>query len=136
MLDINKDPSRNELRWFGLIFAMFFGILGLMIWWQFSALHVAKVLWIIGPAVAVIYYVVPPTQKAIYLAWVYLTYPIGFCVSHILMGIIYYLVLTPTGLLLRLFGKDPMTRQLDRDAASYWIERKPITGTSRYFKQY
>ena len=134
MIEINKDPSKNELRWFGLLFAAFCGVLGLMIWWQFDALHVSKVLWIIGPAVAVIFYAVPPLRKPIYLGFIYLTFPIGLVLSNILMGITYYLVLTPTGLLVRLFRGDPMTRKLDKQATTYWIQRKPVTDNATSFK--
>lgn len=136
MIDLHINPSKNELRWFGLLFAGFFGLLGFMIWRQFDALHVAKVLWIVGPAIGLFYYLVPPLQKAIYVGWVRLTYPIGWVVSHLLLGITFFVVLTPIGLLVRLLRGDPMARRLDRGAATYWITRKPVTDSTRYFKQF
>ena len=53
-----------------------------------------------------------------------------------ILGLIYYLVLTPIGLLMRVFGKDPMRRRLDRTAESYWIERDEAAASERYFKQF
>jgi len=46
-------------------------------------------------------------------------------VSPIALGILFYGVVTPTGLLMRLFGKKPLALDFDRDAPSYWIQRSP-----------
>jgi len=49
---------------------------------------------------------------------------------------VYYGVLTPIALLLRLRGHDPMRRRFDPDAKTYWQPHKPPTDRSRYFKRY
>jgi hypothetical protein len=41
------------------------------------------------------------------------------------MGLLFYLTVTPTGLLMRLFRKDPLRLRFDPEAKSYWIERQP-----------
>lgn len=46
-------------------------------------------------------------------------------VSPIALGILFFLVVTPTGLLMRLFGKDPLRLRFDPAASSYWIKRDP-----------
>lgn len=46
-------------------------------------------------------------------------------VSPIALGILFYGVITPTGLLMRLVGKKPLALDFDRDAPSYWIQRSP-----------
>jgi hypothetical protein len=46
-------------------------------------------------------------------------------VSPVALGIVFYLAVLPTGLLLRLFGKDSLRLKIDRGAASYWIKREP-----------
>jgi len=46
-------------------------------------------------------------------------------VNPIVMGAIFYVAITPFGLVMRLFGKDPLRRGFDRTAASYWIDRTP-----------
>jgi hypothetical protein len=48
---------------------------------------------------------------------------LGKIVSPIVMGVIYFLVVTPTGLLMRLFGKDILNLKFNNDR-SYWIEKK------------
>lgn len=46
-------------------------------------------------------------------------------VSPVMMAVIFYLVVTPMGLLMRWRGKDPLHRRFDRAATSYWIIRDP-----------
>ncbi len=46
-------------------------------------------------------------------------------VNPLVMGLMFYAVITPAALIMRLAGKDPMRRGFDRDATSYWIERTP-----------
>ena len=41
------------------------------------------------------------------------------------MGIIFFLVVTPTGILMRLTGRDPLNRRFERSASTYWITRTP-----------
>ena len=46
-------------------------------------------------------------------------------VSPLALGILFFLVVTPTGLLMRIFGKDPLRLRFDAAADSYWIKRTP-----------
>lgn len=46
-------------------------------------------------------------------------------VSPVALGIVFFLSVLPVGLLMRLFGKDPLRLKIDRDAATYWINREP-----------
>ena len=65
-----------------------------------------------------------------------LALPIGWTISHLLLLFVYYMVVTPIGLIMRLVGYDPMQRQFDRAAKSYWIKHDPAAEPTRYFKQY
>jgi len=62
--------------------------------------------------------------------------PIGFVISHVLIAVVYYLVLTPIALVFRLMGRDVIGKKLDRDAKSYWHERSGDRPASSYFKLY
>jgi len=46
-------------------------------------------------------------------------------VSPIVLGTIFFLVVMPIGLAMRLFGKNPLPLRFDREAKTYWIQRKP-----------
>ena len=79
----------------------------------------------------------PGLMRMVFLGMSYLTWPIGFVVSHVVLALVYYLVLTPIGLLMRLFGYDSMKRRFDPEAPSYWVER-PAAGFDirRYLRQF
>ena len=57
-------------------------------------------------------------------------------VSYTVLAMVFYLVLTPIGLLMRLVGYDPMSRRFDKDAASYWVPREGSRKVGRYFRQF
>lgn len=78
----------------------------------------------------------PALGRALYAGWMEAAAPIGWTITRLILGAVYYLVLTPIGLLMRLFGKDPMNRNLDRTAATYWCERRGATEARRYFRQF
>ena len=136
IIEINKDPGAAQLRWFGVIVALFCGLVGALLHWHFGAPGAARVVWAVGLALALVYYLVPPLRMPLYLGWMYLFFPIGFVLSHVVLGVTYYLVLTPIGLLMRLFGRDPMHRRFDPEAESYWIARDPNVASERYFRQF
>ncbi len=136
LIAINKNPSRKELLWFGAIFALFFGVIGALLLWKFDARTAAYVIWAAAGAVTVLYYIIPPVRRPLYLGWLYAAFPIGWVVTHLLLAIVFYLVFTPIGLIMRLCGRDPMQRRFNAEAASYWTARKPIGDSERYFRQF
>lgn len=73
---------------------------------------------------------------ALYRAWMRAALPVGWVVSHVLLGLAYYGVITPIGLFLRLIGRDLLSLKRDRDATTYWRERGPGEGAGRYFRQW
>lgn len=73
--------------------------------------------------------------RRIYRLWMFAALPMGWTVSHILLGSVYFGVLTPVGLAMRILGKDPMQRKFDRAAATYWSARPQDTDPGRYFRQ-
>jgi hypothetical protein len=62
--------------------------------------------------------------------------PIGFVVSHLLMALIYYLVITPIGLVFRLTGRDVLGRRPDRQSRSFWRDRTADRRPASYFRLY
>ena len=78
----------------------------------------------------------PAFGSALYRGWMFAALPIGWTISHILLGMVYFLVFTPIGLIMRALGKDPMERRFQPDAPTYWIKRPPPAESARYFRQF
>ena len=136
LLEINRHPAAKELRWFGVLLAAFVVVAGALAYWQFEAPAAARIIWGAGAALAAVYAGVRPLRRWIYLGWLYAAFPVGWTVSHVLLAATYYLVLTPIGLLARWLREDPLERKLDRDAATYWTERRRMREVRRYFRQF
>lgn len=137
MTEIHTDPSPRELRWFGLALLAFFTILGGILRYHLGPNPWSRGLWIAGLVVTVLYYGIPPLRRPTFVAWSYLTYPLGWLLTQLVLLVVYYGVLTPIGLLRRLAGADPMQRKLEPDRDSYWERRRePRADPERYFRQF
>jgi len=56
---------------------------------------------------------------------------IGFIVAPIVITLVYFFTVLPTGLIMRFLGKDLLKQKLDKNAKSYWIERKEPMGSMK-----
>jgi ABC-type uncharacterized transport system permease subunit len=137
IVSINRDPSRRQLNQFGFIWLGFLAVFGGIAWYRFENPTVATWLWIAAVAVPVVGWLVPPFMRLVFVGMSYLAWPIGFVVSHVVLAVVYYLVLTPIGLLMRLVGYDPMTRRAGDAGSSRWVARSTDNrGIERYFRQF
>lgn len=137
MLEINRHPTKRQLRQFGWVWLGFLTFFGFMAFSVRDDLDLARLLWSAGVLVPLIGWFVPTFMRVIFVGMSYLAWPVGFIVSHVVLAAVYYLVLTPIGLAARIVGYDPMRRHFDRRAGSYWIERpRRSAGSHRYFRQF
>ena len=56
---------------------------------------------------------------------------LGSIVAPIVMSLVYFVTVVPTGLIMRILGRDLLTQKLDKNAKSYWIERKEPMGSMK-----
>jgi len=136
LIRIDHHPSRRQLAVFGVIWAVFFFVVGWIVLRSTGSLPTSGVIWTMAVAVPLVGAAVPELLRMVYLGMAYATFPIGFVLSHVSVALVYYLVLVPTGLTMRLSGYDPMHRRFDREAETYWIARDPDEDVKRYFRQF
>ena len=136
LIQIDHDPSRRQLSVFGVIWLVFFGVVGGIVLKNSGSVLVATVIWGLALAVPVIGWTVPAFMRIVYIGMAYSAFPIGFVVSYLIMVIVYYLVLTPIGVVMRLFGYDPMNRHFDGSADTYWCPREQEKSLDTYFRQF
>ncbi len=136
MIEIKQKPSDREMRWFGLVPLGFFGLIGGLILMQVETLTVPTIFWSIGLCLCVLYYALRPFRLLLYRCWMKAVFPIGWTISHLLLAIVYYLMITPIGLIMRLCGRDSMQRKFEPEAQTYWIERRSHGDVARYVRQF
>ena len=119
--------QKNKNRSFGLLFFIVF--LAFALWpltkrgeINLYLISIASIFLILGLLNSKI---LSPLNKA----WIKLGEILGRIIAPIIMAIVYFLVLTPISLLVRLFGKDLIGMKFSNQQKSYWIKRKKQLGS-------
>ncbi len=136
LIQIDHNPSRRELGVFGFVWLAFFGIVGGIVLSNSDSLPATAVIWSVAAIVPVVGWMMPALMRVVYVGLAYAAFPIGFVVSHVILLAIFYLVLTPLGLLMRLSGYDPMSSSFDAEATTYWCPRDKKDSLEEYFRQF
>jgi saxitoxin biosynthesis operon SxtJ-like protein len=110
-------------RVFGLTIAGFLVLVGL---WPLARGGAPRP-WALGVAVVLLglALLAPTTLGPLNRGWMRLGLLLQRVTNPVFLGFLFYLVVTPTGLLMRLLGKTPLRLRLDRAAPTYWIDRRP-----------
>ncbi|MBI5937114.1 MAG: hypothetical protein HY850_04630 [Betaproteobacteria bacterium] len=110
-------------RAFGWVMAVFFGLIGL---WPLLSAQATRD-WALGlaAAFALAALLAPRRLAPLNRAWMQLGLLLHKITNPIVLGVAFYLVIAPIGLLMRLAGHDPLRLKRDDSAASYWIARQP-----------
>jgi len=136
IVQINKNPSRKDLRLFaGVWLPLFAAIAGFQAW-RHGSHGPAVNIWVGAGIVSVVCLAVPAAARLVYVGLSYVTFPIGWVASHVILFVAYYFVFTPIGLLMRLFRYDAMKRRFEKDAKTYWAKREEPANVDRYFQQF
>jgi len=116
--------SPKELRKFGLVTAgmliLFFDLLIPWIW------DIARPVWPLYPAVILVSMalIIPAALGPVYTIWMRFALVLGWINTRIILGLIFFLVFFPFGIVMRMFN-DPMRRKFDQSADSYRVLSNP-----------
>ncbi len=135
MIAIQWNPSEKQLRQFaGIWFPAFCGLVGWSIGHKTGHWSEVEIGWGLAGLLSVGGLVLPSLIRPIFIGLILLTFPIGWVVSHLLLGLIFYGVVTPIGLILRISGHDPL--QLKKPSGnSVWKTSVGKTDATRYLRQ-
>jgi hypothetical protein len=139
LMTVEWNPSNRQLRQFGVIGAL---VCGLLAWKLTDSLPASeRSVWLGcalggGVVVALIGWIWPRVLRWPFIALVLLTLPIGLVMSEIVVLGLFYLVVTPMGLVLRLFNRDILKRNWEPGVSSYWEPHPIAADPGRYFRQY
>ena len=131
---MNSIETR-AIRKFGLIALLFFGLLsGIAIWRDKTVpTYFFATLSLLGLG----FLLIPATLRPVYLGWLRIAHFVGRFVTALILTLTYFLTITPTAFIMRLFGKSPLPMRPDKNATSYWVTRtETIQPRDRYMKRY
>ena len=112
--------AASQGRRFGFTIATALGLLGIIALWRGRELVPAVLLSIAG-ALAVAALLIPSRLGPLDRGWMKLAHTLSKVTTPIFMGIVYFVVLTPIGVVRRTFGKNPIVHH--PDGGSYWLAR-------------
>ena len=123
--DLRRDETveTSSDRFFGLLFFAVFLIIAL--WPLLKGRPVYPVPLGIALTFLAVALIVPRWLAPLNRLWMKFGELLHRIVSPVILGIMFFGVITPVALLLRLAGKDLLRTKFDRDATSYWIPREP-----------
>jgi len=76
-----------------------------------------------GILVCALAYLLPGTLRPVYLVWMSIALVLGHLMTRVLLTLVFFLVVTPIGVIMRSIGKDPLKRTPDRSLGTYWLKR-------------
>ena len=118
-----EEIQGSSNRSFGIVFAVVFAVIGLLP--LVSGRGVRPWALVVGAAFLLIALVLPSILAPLNRLWLRFGLLLHRIVSPLVLGIMFFVVITPMGLLMRALGKDLLRLKFDKGSSSYWIERTP-----------
>lgn len=117
----NIKGDKSDWKKFGITMGVILTIIGLYLFWKKNNyfeyfLFLAASFFILG-------LILPAALKHVYKAWMSLAVVMGFIMTRVIMVIIFYLLVTPIGIIASITGKKFLDMKIDKDAKSYWLTR-------------
>ena len=115
----------KQERQFGLVFAVFFTIVAFWPLWPLWPRSGPSLYWLMAAAISLGFGLLWPRALApLNRAWLALGHMLGWINSKIILGFIFFVIVTPTALAMKALGRDLLSRRLRR-SDSYWVKRDP-----------
>jgi len=121
---MDQAATRKELRQFGLLVGAIFTVIGL---WPLVFRGEPCRLWALGAGglLIVLGTLLPSVLAPIHTGWMWVGHILGWINTRILLGIVFYALVTPIGLVFRFMGKDMMRQAFAESSTTYRVVRSP-----------
>lgn len=121
---MRQDTDPRQLRSFGVIVGGIFAVLG---FWPALFRGTDIRLWSLVLAILLIVpaLIYPRSLRLIYRVWMTFGDLLGWCNTRVILGVIFYGLFTPLGLVMRLRGRDALRRHIDSSTDTYRVVRLP-----------
>jgi hypothetical protein len=115
------DISDNAVKKTGLTVGIVLIIVSLLLWYlgKVSFIYFS----IIGGLFVILAFIAIPVLRPFHKLWMMLALMMGFVMSRVILTLLFYIVLTPVGLIAKLVGKKFMPLGFDKNAVTYWEKR-------------
>ncbi|MDX1606568.1 MAG: SxtJ family membrane protein [Candidatus Competibacterales bacterium] len=122
---VSTDPTPGELRRFGLILGCAIALVaGLLLPWLWS-LNWPVWPWLVASVLVFCSLAFPTRLRSLYRFWLKFADVLGWLNTRLLLGLVFFGLFLPIGLLMRLCGKDPLAKQFNPAAKTYRTDKAP-----------
>ena len=119
----DDSAASSSNRSFGLVFAAVFAIIALYPLFWLRAPHLWAIIVAAGFLAAAL--LLPAALGPLNRLWTRFGLLLHKVTSPLVLGLLFFVIITPMGMIMRLLGKDPLRLRRDAQSQSYWIDRKP-----------
>lgn len=129
------DKSENAVKKTGVTVGVVLILLSLVLWYlgKTSSIYFSA----IGGLFVIVAVILPSLLRPFHIAWMMLALLMGFVMSRVILTILFYIILTPIGIIARIFGKKFMPLGFDKSASTYWEKREnPVKQQIDYERQF
>ena len=117
----NIKSAKNDIRKFGVTIGLFLMILAGYFFWR--GRDSFEILLVSGIALCVLGLAIPIVLKPIYWIWMILAVILGWIMTRVILSLLFYIMITPIGLLSRLSGNRFLDLKWDKSKDTYWNYR-------------
>jgi hypothetical protein len=143
-MDITKSDNLNtkeleikkEKRDIQIVFLIFSAIFGVLAWRHYPSILSYAFMGVVSVILPLVAFA-PTFLRPVFNLWLKIAHALGWFNTQVLLSIVFIFVFIPTGLVMRLFRKDPMKRKMATEG-TYWepYELEGLKDRNRYERQF
>lgn len=126
------DTSVKKLRSFGLLVGLVAAAIGGWLFWKGHGVILLGA----GLFLMLLGVTMPKWLKPLYIPWMALALVLGFVMTRVLLTIVFVVIITPLGIVMRWTGRDPLRQKLDKSTHSYWMPKAPHGDLKKHLQRY
>lgn len=124
----NIKNEKSEFRKFGIIIGLFLLVISGFLFWKGN--ETFEIMLASGLVLCVLGFTIPIALKPIYWVWMALATILGWIMTRVILGVLFYLVITPIGMLSRRSRNKFLDLKWREARNSYWNSRNTIQQTN------
>ena len=130
----NIKTRKKDIKSFGITIGIIFLVIGAFLFFKEKESY--QIFMYIAGAFIGLGLIIPIILKPIYIAWMFFSVMLGWVMTRVILSLLFYFIITPIGILSRIFGKDFLALNMP-DKDSYWDYRsREIEMNQDYEKQF
>mgnify|MGYP001282789255 CR=1 FL=1 len=131
----NIKSEKSDLRKFGITIGIILLIIAVYLFWKENESF--QIFLITGIVLSLLGVAIPVILKPIYWVWMIFATILGWVMTRVILCLLFYLILTPIGLISRMFGKHFLELKWNKDDKTFWNYRtKGKIEKENFYKQF